>query len=108
MDLGTVLAYWVEADDPAWLQAHAFGPTQIPGSFTRRELAEYYGERSGFDTSNILFYYAFGLFKVAVIIQQIYYRYVQGLTKDERFAGFNKQVGALSQEARRAVNEGTY
>jgi aminoglycoside phosphotransferase (APT) family kinase protein len=108
MDFGTVLAYWVEARDPASLQTHAFGPTQLPGSMTRRDLVDYYGERSGFDTSNVLFYYAFGLFKVAVIVQQIYYRYVQGFTKDERFAQFNRQVAALAQEAQRAIQEGTY
>jgi aminoglycoside phosphotransferase (APT) family kinase protein len=108
MDFGTVLAYWVEAKDPPWLQSHAFGPTQMPGSFTRRELVAYYGEKSGFDTSNVLFYYAFGLYKVAVVIQQIYYRYVQGFTKDERFAGMNRHMIALSREACRAVQEGTY
>lgn len=108
MDFGTVLAYWVEAGDPPTLQSHAFGPTQLPGSMTRRELVEYYGERSGFDTSNVLFYYAFGLYKVAVIIQQIYYRYVQGFTKDERFANFDKQVAALANEAQRAIQDGTY
>ena len=108
MDFGTVLAYWVEAGDPPALQTHAFGPTQLPGSMTRRELVDYYGQTSGFDVSNVLFYYAFGLFKVAVIIQQIYYRYVQGFTKDERFARFDKQVAALSDEACRAIQEGTY
>ncbi len=108
MDLGTVLAYWVEPRDPQPLQVYAFGPTRLPGSMSRRELAAYYGEKSGFDTSNVLFYYAFGLFKVAVIIQQIYYRYAQGFTKDERFAQFDKQVAALAQEATRAIREGTY
>ncbi|MEX0677535.1 MAG: phosphotransferase family protein [Pirellulales bacterium] len=108
LDFGTVLAYWVEARDPPPLQVHAFGPTQLPGSMTRRELTEYYGEKSGYDTSQVMFYYAFGLYKVAVIIQQIYYRYVQGFTKDERFAGFNKQVAALAQEARRTIGEGTF
>ena len=81
-------------------------PTRLPGSMTRRELTDYYAERSGFDTSNALFYYAFGLFKVAVIVQQIYYRYVQGFTKDERFAQLNRQVAALSEEAYRAVKRG--
>jgi aminoglycoside phosphotransferase (APT) family kinase protein len=108
MDFGTVLAYWVEAKDPPALQMHAFGPTQLPGSMTRRELTNYYGQQSGFDTSNVLFYYTFGLFKTAVIVQQIYYRYVQGFTKDQRFAQFNRQVAALAQEAYRAIHEGTY
>jgi aminoglycoside phosphotransferase (APT) family kinase protein len=107
MDLGTVLAYWVEPKDAPTLQMHAFGPTAMPGSMTRRELADYYGQQSGYDTSNVLFYYAFGLYKTAVIVQQIYYRYVQGFTKDERFAHFDKTVAALSKEAVRAVSEGT-
>lgn len=108
MDFGTVLAYWVEAKDPKTLQLHSFGPTQLPGSMTRRQLADYYGEKSGYDTSNVLFYYAFGLYKTAVIVQQIYYRYVQGFTKDERFAQFNRNVDALSQEATRAIREGSF
>jgi aminoglycoside phosphotransferase (APT) family kinase protein len=108
LDFGTVLAYWVEADDPPWLQSHAFGPTQLPGSMTRRQLTDYYGEKSGFDTSHALYFYAFGLYKVAVIIQQIYWRYANGFTKDERFAQFNKQVAALAKEAVRAIHEGTY
>ena len=62
-------------------------------------LVEYYGERSGFDTSNVLFYYAFGLFKVAVIIQQIYYRYVKGKTHDERFSAFDSRVKGLIETA---------
>jgi aminoglycoside phosphotransferase (APT) family kinase protein len=107
MDLGTVLAYWVEPKDGPALLMHAFGPTAMPGSMTRRQLADYYGQKSGYDTSNVLFYYAFGLYKTAVIVQQIYARYVQGFTKDERFAQFDKTVAALSQEAARAVNEGT-
>jgi aminoglycoside phosphotransferase (APT) family kinase protein len=105
MDLGTVLAYWVEPKDSPTLQMHAFGPTQLPGSMTRRQLADYYGEQSGYDTSNVLYYYAFGLYKTAVIVQQIYARYVQGFTKDERFAQFNLNVAALAHEATRAIRE---
>ena len=108
MDFGTVLSYWVEAGDPAPLQTHAFGPTQRPGSMTRRELTDYYGQQSGLDMSNAVFYYAFGLYKTAVVIQQIYYRYVQGHTQDERFAQFDRQVKTLADEAYRAIHEGTY
>ena len=87
MDLGTALGYWVDADDPEPAKAFAFGPTTMPGSLTRRELAERYGAKTGRDVSNMVFYYVFALFKTAVIVQQIYYRYAKGLTKDERFAG---------------------
>jgi aminoglycoside phosphotransferase (APT) family kinase protein len=108
MDFGTVLSYWVQANDPPQLQIHAFGPTQRAGSMTRRQLTEYYGQKSGFDTSNVIFYYTFGLFKTAVIVQQIYYRYVQGHTKDQRFATFDQNVLALANEAQRALQQGTY
>jgi aminoglycoside phosphotransferase (APT) family kinase protein len=108
MDFGTVLSYWVQANDPPQLQIHAFGPTQRAGSMTRRELTDYYGQKSGFDISNVIFYYTFGLYKTAVIVQQIYYRYVQGHTKDERFATFNQNVKALADEAKRAIEQGTY
>ena len=105
LDFGTVLAYWVEARDPPHMQSHAFGPTQLPGSMSRRELTEYYGERSGYDTSEVLFYYAFGLYKVAVVVQQIYYRWLHGFTKDERFAHMNKQVAVLAEEAHFAFGQ---
>ena len=71
------------------------GPTTQPGSLSRRELVERYGQTTGRDISNMLFCYVCGLFKVAVIAQQIYARYVRGLTQDPRFAGFNHVVAAL-------------
>jgi len=80
MDLGTSIAYWVEAGDPELLQAFVVGPTRFPGSLTRRELVERYHAKTGFDVSNMLYYYCFGLFKTAVIIQQIYARYARGFT----------------------------
>jgi len=85
-DLGTALAYWVNADDPPEVQMIGWGPTGIPGSLTRAQIAQRYAEETERDISHIVFYYVFALFKVAVIIQQIYYRYYHGLTKDQRFA----------------------
>jgi aminoglycoside phosphotransferase (APT) family kinase protein len=99
MDLGTSLGYWVEAGDPATLQLLVAGPTNVPGSFTRRELVERYEGQTGRSVSNLLFYRAFGLFKIAVIAQQIYARYVRGFTRDERFAGFIDVIAALGQAA---------
>ena len=69
-----------------------------------RELVERYGQTTGRDTSNMLFCYVCGLFKVAVIAQQIYARYVRGLTQDPRFAGFNQMVAALGLGAVRAID----
>ncbi len=106
MDLGTTLGYWVEAGDPPGLQAAGFGPTAVPGSLTRQGLADRYAERSGRDVSGVLYYYAFGLFKIAVIIQQIYARYVRGHTRDARFARLNEQVAVLAEQADRSIEAG--
>jgi aminoglycoside phosphotransferase (APT) family kinase protein len=108
MDLGTTVAYWVEAGDPDSLKGFTVGPTMAPGSMTRRELLERYQAKSGRDLSTILFYYCFGLFKIAVIIQQIYARYVRGHTKDERFAQLNQAVANMSEAATRAVETGNF
>jgi aminoglycoside phosphotransferase (APT) family kinase protein len=106
MDLGTALGYWVQADDPPELQQARFCATNVPGSLTRREIVERYRERTAIDTSDILFYYCFALFKTAGVAQQIYYRYKQGLTKDERFAMMIFGVQVLAQTARRAIERG--
>jgi aminoglycoside phosphotransferase (APT) family kinase protein len=94
-DLGTALAYWVDADDPAPLQKIRWGPTTRPGSMTRAQIVERYAEKTGQRVSHMDFYVVFARFKVAVIVQQIYYRYHQGLTKDERFAAMPTVVEAL-------------
>jgi aminoglycoside phosphotransferase (APT) family kinase protein len=85
-DLGTSLAYWIDPDDLPEMQAVRWGPTIVPGMLSRAQLAQRYAEKTGRDLSNIVFYYVFAIFKTGVIIQQIYYRYFHGLTKDERFA----------------------
>ena len=82
MDLGTTLGYWVQADDPPALRRAAMGPTDLAGSLTRQALVDRYAEKTGRDVSGVLFHYVFGLFKIAVIVQQIYARYVRGHTQD--------------------------
>jgi aminoglycoside phosphotransferase (APT) family kinase protein len=99
MDLGTTLAYWVEEGDRDELKAIAFGPTRLAGSYTRRQLANRYAERSGRAVHDLDFYYCFGLFKTAVIVQQIYYRFRQGLTRDPRFAALGGAVNVLARQA---------
>lgn len=105
IDLGNALSYWMEPKDPPVGMVPCF-LTLEAGSMTRREVAEYYGESAGRDVSNILFYYVFGLLKLAVIVQQIYYRYKKGLTKDERFAPLIFVVGALGLRAVDAIETG--
>lgn len=103
MDLGTTLAYWVEAKDPPAFRDAGFGPTAVPGSWTRQQLAERYFESTGQETEHLTFYYSFGLFKLAVIVQQIYYRYARGVTQDQRFARLDQMVALLGQVAAAAI-----
>ena len=85
MDLGCSLAYWIQKDDPPEAQAMRLMPTDAHGALTRNELVRYYTELSGRTIDNFDFYYCFGLFRLAVIAQQIYYRYFHKQTEDERF-----------------------
>jgi aminoglycoside phosphotransferase (APT) family kinase protein len=106
MDLGTSLGYWMDPDDAPALRLLPAGPTTLPGNLRRAEVVERYAAVTGRDVSNILFYYVFGLFKIAVIAQQIYYRYKQGLTKDERFAALIGAVRILGHTAAQALDKG--
>src|SRR4029077_18653571 len=87
MDLGSTLGYWVDADDPEDWQKQSFGLTTRPGNLNREQLLECYIAKCGRRGGDPVFYYAYALFKIAVIVQQIYARYKQGLTQDARFAG---------------------
>lgn len=103
MDLGTSLSYWVEADDPPMFSALRFGPTDAPGSLRRLELVERWAERTGRPVTNLVFYFAFALFKLAVVAQQLYRRYAMGLTKEPRYALMLEGVKGLSRAAVRVV-----
>jgi aminoglycoside phosphotransferase (APT) family kinase protein len=102
MDLGTTLGYWVEATDLPELQL--IGLSTFPGSLRRREVVARYAAVSGRDVSDVVFYYVFGLFKIAVIAQQIYFRYHQGHTQDRRFAALDKVVAACARMAAAAID----
>lgn len=107
MDLGTTLGYWMSADAGGEMLRMPFNPRVLMENISRQDLVEIYAETSGRDTSNILFHYIFGTFKIAVIAQQIYARYVRGFTKDERFASFDRFVSALGVIATRAIDRGS-
>ena len=94
-DLGTAIAYWVDAEDAPEMQQLRWGPTVLPGMYKRAQLVERYAQKTGRDISHIVFYYVFAMFKVAVIIQQIYYRYHHGFTKDQRFASLGEVAKML-------------
>ena len=104
MDLGGTLAYWSEAGDTDEIKF--FNLTWLPGNLTRREVIERYAEKSGRDVSNILFYYLFGLYKNAVIAQQIYARWKQGHTKDPRFGALQPIIKGLGVKAENALEKG--
>lgn len=105
MDLGASMAYWNEKEDPSFGVVQCF-LTLEPGAMTRREVIDHYGRAAGRDVKDFTFYFVYGLFKLAVIVQQIYYRYKQGLTKDERFAPLILMVGALGQKACDVIDTG--
>jgi aminoglycoside phosphotransferase (APT) family kinase protein len=106
MDLGTTLGYWIDPDDPAEMRARAYGPSYLPGSLTRVEVVARFAERSGRAVDGILFHYVFALFKIAVIVQQLYKRYVDGLTSDPRFASLIEWVRTVAGQAGRALDRG--
>lgn len=108
MDLGTTLAYWVEARDPDGLKHMVCGPTMSAGSPSRQALAERYQSAVGHAAPALLFYYVFGLFKIAVIVQQIYARYVRGATRDERFAHLDVVVDGLAEAGARAIETASF
>lgn len=105
MDLGTSLGYWVEATDPDPVRRFALGPTYEPGNFDRERLVERYALRRGLDLTSeaAVPYFAFGLFKLAVVAQQIYKRFAEGKTKDPRFGAFGFAVAALGDLGVRAL-----
>ena len=98
VDLGILLAYWAPTAPPEQHDALTT-VTHRPGYFTREEIIERYAARSQRDVSTIRYYEVFALFKIAVVIQQIYYRYVKGQTQDARFASFDARVAYLARHA---------
>ncbi|RRV17016.1 phosphotransferase family protein [Pseudomonas saudiphocaensis] len=105
MDLGNTLAYWIEADDPAPVQLMRKQPSNAPGMLTRREFVDYYAERAGIRIDNFDYYYTYGLFRLAGIVQQIYYRYFHGQTQDKRFARFVQLNALLEQMALQVIGK---
>ena len=102
-DLGYVLNYWVEpGDDPAWREIAAM-PTWRDGFPSRVQAVRRYAARTGFDVSAVGWYQVFAAFKLAVIIQQIYIRFVRGQTQDERFRNYYRRVAGLADKARQLI-----
>jgi aminoglycoside phosphotransferase (APT) family kinase protein len=107
MDLSSMIAYWVEADDDDLFQLFRRQPSNAPGMWTRREWVDRYCRRTGHAPSerDLVFYEVFGLFRLAVIAQQIWYRYVNKQTTNESYALLGQVVSYLEQRCRRLVTE---
>lgn len=105
LDLAVTMSYWIEEKDNDVLKYGMGKPpvTVLDGFYTRNEFIEEYGRLSNRDVSNISYYLTFAYFKLAVIGQQIYYRYKQGQTKDERFAKFHILINNMVQEAYKGI-----
>jgi aminoglycoside phosphotransferase (APT) family kinase protein len=105
MDLGGALAYWVQADDDEVFAQFRRQPTHLPGMLTRAEVVAYYTDRRGLSVTpgQWTFYEVFGLFRLAVIAQQIYYRYHHGQTTNEAFAILLPAVQYLEQRCRERI-----
>jgi aminoglycoside phosphotransferase (APT) family kinase protein len=103
MDLAGSIAYWTQADDDEMAQLMRKQPSHLPGMPTRLELVDYYCERSGLSAANWTFYEVFGQFRLAVIMQQIYYRYHAGQTHNPAFAQLDRFVTYLYERCREAL-----
>ncbi|MBF7143440.1 MULTISPECIES: phosphotransferase family protein [Pseudomonas] len=105
MDLGNCLAYWVEAGDPEPVLRTRRQPSNAPGMLTRAEMVAYYAERAGVSVGTFDFYYVQGLFRLAGIVQQLYYRYYHRHTRDPRFAHFVSLNTLLEQMSLRVIHQ---
>jgi aminoglycoside phosphotransferase (APT) family kinase protein len=106
MDLGTSLGYWVDPDDPPEMLELRLSPTTISGNPSRLQVAERYAGATGHSLDHLVFYYVYGLFKIAVIIQQIYARYQRGDTRDPRFRSLIDGVRLCGLVASQAISKG--
>ena len=88
MDLGNSMAYWVEDDENFFIKSIRRQPSNVPGMLRRKEIIEYYGSKTGQSIDDFRFYRVYGLFRVAGIAQQIYYRYSKGFTTNKAFKKF--------------------
>ena len=103
MDLGSSLAYWVQADDGLAGRLFRRQPSHLPGMPTRARIVARYGERTGMSTDAWAFYEAFGLFRLAVIAQQIYYRYHHKQTRNPAFKRFWVAAHVLERRCRKVI-----
>ncbi|MBK9329664.1 MAG: phosphotransferase family protein [Sphingobacteriales bacterium] len=105
MDLGNTLAYWVQADDDFMAKSTRRQPTNAEGMLTRKEVIRYYCDKMGFEPKQFTFYEVYGLFRLAVIAQQIYYRYYHKQTRNKEFKKFWILIHYLNWRCKKAINQ---
>jgi len=103
LELGSMLAYWVQADDDPFMKMTQRQPTTQPGMLTRREVVAYYEQQTGAVIADWTFYEVFGLFRLATIAQQIYFRFHHGQTKNPAFKNFWVLVNVFAVRAWRLI-----
>ncbi len=107
MELGSMLAYWVQADDDDVMKAGRRQPTHLPGMFTREEFVARYAEKTGLAIGDWRFYEVYGLFRLAAVLQQLYRRYHDGATRNPAFKDFWQFVGYLDWRCREIIAKGS-
>ncbi len=105
LDLGCSLAYWVEAKDPETMHAIRMMPTHLSGMMSREQIFECYCNQRDISGVELTPYYVFGLFRLAVIAQQIYYRFYHGQTDNPKFKHFGQLVNILIDYAQQQIKK---
>ncbi|MCC5878720.1 MAG: phosphotransferase family protein [Idiomarina sp.] len=105
MDVGNMLAYWIEADDDRIARSTRRQPTHLPGMFTRQQIIDYYCEHTGVKPESFAFYEVYGLFRLSAIAQQIYYRYHHKQTRNKAFKNFWFLVHYLHWRCRKIIRQ---
>ncbi|WP_028313542.1 phosphotransferase family protein [Desulfatibacillum aliphaticivorans] len=103
MDLGSSLGYWTQKGDPDEMRSAPMMPPELGEVMSRKEIIDRYAEKTGINMDNFNFYWCFGIFRLIVIAQQIYYRFYHKQTKDQRFAQLGLAVHILANAADRIV-----
>jgi len=105
MDIGTSVAYWTMSTDHPMILQGLPSPTAMEGNPGREEVIHLYAEKSGRSINDMVFYYVYGLFKIATIAQQIFYRYNKGLTNDPKFAHLDKAAQLFCTIGKQAIQK---
>ena len=105
MDLGTSIAYWTMSNDHPLILNGLKSPTIFEGNPSRSKIVELYCKKTNTEIDDFVFYYVYGLFKIAVIVQQIFFRFKKGLSSDQKFSKLDKYAKVLSDTAWQSIQK---